>query len=288
MTILPLPTEPTEFLTKVTVFHRVGDGGSLREATDYSIYLVREDFDSLAALKGAIRERTRAGFLRSQFFQVAFRAQYFEGSAQQRDEQEAFLTTDSAVYEAGANLGDPPLDIMVVRYTKVQAGRLRSRVQLDEQRELNELLATKRRYDRRQERERARDAGIDANTSISSGDYQGYPDLTSPHPDEEFLNTVAALGTDQIVCALKTYCAFGSLYSEPALRTWADAFRDGQHRSLSLPPPCLPLPILRPACLWHEVVVPANLRAICMLFASYLVRQTASCDDNSEDDHSAE
>lgn len=132
-----------DFLTHITVYCPLTDTRPFkyRESTSYDIHLLEEDFSSLQGFKNVIKERTRAGFLKSQFFRVTFDRNI-------TDESHTFISDDDEILQAFDSNRDLPWQLIIVRYTKVQAARIRDKLKSGEQTELDLLTSQKRRYHR--------------------------------------------------------------------------------------------------------------------------------------------
>lgn len=163
-----------DFLTHITIYCPLTDTRPFRykESTSYDIRLFEEDFVTLQGFKNAIKERTRAGFLKSQFFRVTFDRNI-------TDDTHTFISDDDDILQAFDSNRELPWQLIIVRYTKVQASRLRDKLKCGEQTELDLLTRQKRRYTRSLA---PRDAGQDMNVStasVATGDIYGHTDYVT-------------------------------------------------------------------------------------------------------------
>ncbi|EES99945.1 Hypothetical protein GL50581_2802 [Giardia duodenalis ATCC 50581] len=164
-----------DFLTHITIYCPLTDTRPFRykESTSYDIRLFEEDFATLQGFKNAIKERTRAGFLKSQFFRVTFDRNI-------TDDSHTFISDDDDILQAFDSNRELPWQLIIVRYTKVQAGRLRDKLKCGEQTELDLLTRQKRRYTRSllPLRETGQDINV-STASVATGDIYGHNDYAS-------------------------------------------------------------------------------------------------------------
>ncbi|CAL6037690.1 Conserved_hypothetical protein [Hexamita inflata] len=119
------------FLTRVQTFYIPAsssvDSPQYRPSAEYTVHLSSADFSSLVALKLALQEKTKAGYIQNQFFQVAFKNE-FQGV---HGYQGAFLTTSE---ELRLSFQSQPsvIELVVVKYTKAQAKLLHQLVSKEE------------------------------------------------------------------------------------------------------------------------------------------------------------
>lgn len=122
------------------------DRPSYRHATYYEIDLGPEDFQTLDGLKIALQDKTKAGFLKSQFFRV--RIKYFDEDSS--ISTLSFLSSSEEVrsaYQIAQNSGIN-WSLFVVRYTKAQSAQLQAKIPPEEYEHLQRLLGSKRKYER--------------------------------------------------------------------------------------------------------------------------------------------
>ena len=122
------------------------DRPSYRYATYYDVDLSPEDFQTLDGLKIALQDKTKAGFLKSQFFRV--RIKYCNEDS--NTSTTPFLSSSEEVrsaYQMAQNLGID-WSLFVVRYTKAQSAQLQSKIPQEEYKHLQRLLGSKRKYER--------------------------------------------------------------------------------------------------------------------------------------------
>lgn len=122
------------------------DRPSYRHATYYEVDLGPEDFQTLDGLKIALQDKTKAGFLRSQFFRVRIKHLDEESNASMAP----FLSSSEEVrsaYHTAQNSGIN-WSIFVVRYTKAQSAQLQAKIPPEEYEHLQRLLSSKRKYER--------------------------------------------------------------------------------------------------------------------------------------------
>lgn len=164
-----------DFLTHITIYCPLTDTRPLRykESTSYDIRLLEEDFSSLQGFKNVIKERTRAGFLKSQFFRVTFDRNI-------TDESHTFISDDDEILQAFDSNRELPWQLIIVRYTKVQASRLRDKLKSGEQTELDILTRQKRRYNKSSPfpRESKQDMNV-STASIATGDIYEHSNYAS-------------------------------------------------------------------------------------------------------------
>lgn len=122
------------------------DRPSYRYATYYDIDLSPEDFQTLDSLKIALQDKTKAGFLKSQFFRVRIKYSHEDLNTSTTP----FLSSSEEVrsaYQIAQNSGTD-WSLFVVRYTKAQSAQLQAKIPQEEYKHLQRLLGSKRKYER--------------------------------------------------------------------------------------------------------------------------------------------
>ncbi|KAH0570282.1 hypothetical protein SS50377_28257 [Spironucleus salmonicida] len=240
------------YQTKISVYtitrESTIDQPAYKISTNYDVVLSANNFKSLTELKNAIKDRTQAGFLHSQFFRVSFK-QDFETAG-------VFLQNSDDVQQAFQQVyKDSFLDLVIVRYTKVQSQQMKSKISQEEFRHLDALMQQKRSYTRKP------DGGEEHNS-----DDEVPPNVGM---DRKFLDSFPSLGrtpirNDYNVDLLNNKQA--QYYNLDMLADWNDQVLYEKHNSTIIPPINFPI-VSSLEGPYVQISIPARLYSICLQFA---------------------
>lgn len=96
------------------------DKPEYRDICEYTIHLSEEDFQSLSTLKQALATKSGSGFMQNQFIQVMFGREFRLGL-------QAFVQSSEELHAAMIDQ-ETILDLVVVKYSKIQCKQLRQSV----------------------------------------------------------------------------------------------------------------------------------------------------------------
>lgn len=265
------------------------DNPSYRVPTRYSISLRRADFETLGTLKDAIRVKTKAGFLRSQFFRVQLNvdAETLEHNGRFCATSHFIETTEDL--HTALSTSDLPTQLLVVRYTKAQSAQLQGKISHEEYPHLKELLEKKRKYVRKIE-------FIDGERRIvrSISNLPGGETLLDSSTDPDLVTTLTYLdsdgpeldryyetdGTPDDIARQLRDTPLGRLYPEAALNFWASHII-AQTATFNSPPPEFPIPDSATIAGYRRVAVRHDLQGICLLYSAYLGRTHPMTEEES-------
>lgn len=283
------------FLTRVKIFTLVkseeeGDNFNqeYRSATTYDIHLMDEDFCSLQLFKQALRDKTGAGFLRSQFFRIAFVP---------ITRSEVFISSSDQLREARQALQLPPWDLYVARYTKVESRKLMD-LGPEEADELIWLQERKRGYTRRSTKQHddpAVDgvARVDIIPQLFYQDSMSEPDLSINEPSDHSYyisesqrpdaDGPSSATVDSCVRKILDTSPIAQFYPAETIEQWARMVCGGSHNSFIVPPPHLPFPDATERFGYRNVTIPAHLLGFCYHLAGQLMAKRSDSYDCTRD-----
>lgn len=288
------------------------DNPDYERSTTYTVEMPLYCFESLDRLKDGIINRTKAGFLKSQFFRIAFAEDFLE---------HGFLLTTADVKIALARRAlTKQWEIAVVRYTKVQSAQLKTKISNEEFNHLERLLINKRAYKRNVDI-------IDANNVVTkvmipnkNSALQSLKTLTFFDNDvflctdsedemctgkmllsalkpenethaakkESVEDNSANQARKDTLAQLKQASVASHLFSDQALSKWADMVLTKAHPSTKAPPPHFPIPDAESKHGYRMVSFPAVLYPLCLAFNGHLMKSRENVYSDSDDNAPAE